>query len=625
MTIQSHVEAIRGIALAQLVLSPLNVRKVYSESGVAELAELIHTEGVLQNLAGYELPSSAKGRRNKSFAVVAGGRRWRALQLLLSQKRVHSDYIVPFLVTTEARAVAISLVENSGREPLHPADEFEAFRTLIDAGQTVEEVAAHFGVVPLVVQRRLKLANVAPEFIQSYRDGELNLEHLHAFAVTDEHERQRAVWKGLPKHSRSAYSLRQALTESEISSKDPRVKFVTLKAYEKAGGHVRKDLFSEDDNTFVTDLELLDQLVQQKLQRHADSLKSESAAWIETVPRVDYSDRASFGRVKMIDREPSAEEQETLSTLEQELAAVESEAAETQDDGPHLDSLEERRDHLETAIFDLKERCRTPDPAQQARSGILVSIDHVGKVRVERGLLKPDDAKLFAERDKQTARESGQVRDRSHSAALLSRLTAQRTLALRAVFAQDPEVALAAVVHRLVLNTFYDSFSKTSSTLKIEPRRVDLNHFDKDLESTKAHAWITAQSQHLKAMLPEDPRQLFQWVLRQSYVERLALLAFCAAQSLDAVQTHEDASDADELARALKMDLRQWWAPTRGGYLNSVPKAAVLAAVAEGISADAATKLEPLKKGPLAEEAERLLADRGWLPAFLRPAWMPAG
>lgn len=100
MTIQSHVEAIRGIALAQLVLSPLNVRKVYSESGVAELAELIHTEGVLQNLAGYELPSSAKGRRNKSFAVVAGGRRWRALQLLLSQKRVHSDYIVPFLMTT---------------------------------------------------------------------------------------------------------------------------------------------------------------------------------------------------------------------------------------------------------------------------------------------------------------------------------------------------------------------------------------------------------------------------------------------------------------------------------------------------------------------------------------------
>ena len=622
MTIESHVAAIRGIALGQLALSPLNVRKHHSDGAIAELAELIATEGILQNLAVCETPDGT-GQPTPHFAVIAGGRRWRALQLLLSQHRLTPDYLVPCLVTTEVRAVAISLVENSARESLHPADEFEAFRALIDAGQTVEEVAAHFGILPLVVQRRLKLANVAPEFIQLYRDGGLNLDHLMAFAVTDDHERQRAVWKGLPKHSRTPYSLREALTETEISSQDPRVKFVTLKAYEKAGGHVHKDLFSDDDNTFLLDPEVLDRLVQQKLQKHATAVKAESPAWIETVPRVEYADRAIFGRVTMIDREPTPEERETLNSHEHELTALEAELETLPADDPRAEGLDERREALETALDDLREQLRVPDPEQQARAGIRISIDHTGKAYTERGLLKPEDAKLFADRAKVKAADCTETADRSHSAALLSRVTAHRTLALRAVFAQDPEIALAAVVHRMVVHTFYDRFSRGASALQIEARRVDLNPYAKDLSETKAHAWLTAQYQHLKGLLPEEPAQLFPWVLGQPYVERLALLAFCAAQSLDAVQNTEGPSHADDLARALKMDLRRWWTPTRSNYLNSVPKAAILAAVHEAVSAEAATRLEPLKKAGLAEEAERLLADTGWLPSFLRTAWMP--
>lgn len=80
---------------------------------------------------------------------------------------------------------------------MHPADEFEAFKTLIDAGETIEDVAARFRVDPIVVQRRLKLANVSPTFIELYREGKVNLEHLTALAATDDHVRQLAVWQSL--------------------------------------------------------------------------------------------------------------------------------------------------------------------------------------------------------------------------------------------------------------------------------------------------------------------------------------------------------------------------------------------------------------------------------------------
>lgn len=122
-------------------------------------------------------------------------------------------YEVPCRVTTYDRAVEISLAENSGRQAMHPADQFEAFKKLLDAGQSVEDVAARFGVAPLIVQRRLKLANVRPEFLALYRSGKVSLEHLMAFAVTDDHARQLQVWQGLKPYERHPSDIRRALTE----------------------------------------------------------------------------------------------------------------------------------------------------------------------------------------------------------------------------------------------------------------------------------------------------------------------------------------------------------------------------------------------------------------------------
>ena len=174
MSTETHVQ-FRFIDVRHLSLSPLNVRKTGGDTGIEQLADLIAAEGVLQNLDVYEC-DEGEGKKKTTHAVVAGGRRWRALQLLIRQKRIKPDYAVPCLVVGRERAVQISLAENSGREPMHPADEFDAFRQLIDAGQSVEDVAARFGVAPVVVQRRLKLANVGPTFIALYREGDITLE-----------------------------------------------------------------------------------------------------------------------------------------------------------------------------------------------------------------------------------------------------------------------------------------------------------------------------------------------------------------------------------------------------------------------------------------------------------------
>src|SRR5204863_2788163 len=76
---------------------------------------------------------------------------------------------------------------------------------------------------------------------------------------------------------------------------------------------------------------------------------------------------------------------------------------------------------------------------------------------------------------------------------------------------------------------------------------------------------------------------------------------------------------ADRLARAVGLDMAEaGWRPTAANYLGRVSKARILEAVREAKGEAATQLIDHLKKGDMAKEAERLLADTRWLPEPLR-------
>ena len=95
-----------------------------------------------------------------------------------------------------ADASEISLAENVVRVAMHPADQFEAFRTVIDNGATVAYVAARFGVSEDIVEKRLKLGRLSPVILAAYRADDIGLEQAQAFALSDDHAAQEAVYAG---------------------------------------------------------------------------------------------------------------------------------------------------------------------------------------------------------------------------------------------------------------------------------------------------------------------------------------------------------------------------------------------------------------------------------------------
>jgi ParB family transcriptional regulator, chromosome partitioning protein len=115
-----------------------------------ELAASIAAHGLLQNL---QVRPAAKGGK---FEVAAGGRRLAALKLLAQRKQMSRLAEIACNVLDDEDAGEISLAENTIRIPMHPADQFDAFKALADTGKGAEEIAGRFGCTPAVVCQRLR-------------------------------------------------------------------------------------------------------------------------------------------------------------------------------------------------------------------------------------------------------------------------------------------------------------------------------------------------------------------------------------------------------------------------------------------------------------------------------------
>jgi ParB family chromosome partitioning protein len=251
-------------------------------------------------------------------------------------------------------------------------------------------------------------------------------------------------------------------------------------------------------------------------------------------------------------------------------------------------------------------------------SGAILSIDREGKLRIEQGLLKPEDKARFARAAKAAQRIATSKGPRIHSAVLARRLAAHRTLGVQVALCEQPTVALVAITHRLALSTFYGLLYGSGSAIRVKPEAADVRSYGQDVEKSKALTSLAEHREELQRELPPDADHLMPWLLKQPEAGVLKVLACCVALTADGVHADDSPHAIDALARAAQLDMRQWWSATADSYFGSVSKARILEVVREAISPDVATALSDLKKSALAKAAEERLAGKGWLPSSLR-------
>jgi ParB family chromosome partitioning protein len=657
----------RDIPFNKLVLSQSNVRRVKAGVSIEQLAESIALRTLLQSLS-VRAVLDEDGKETGMFEVPAGGRRYRALELLVKQKRMAKTQPVPCVVRDDGLAEDDSLAENDERVGLHPLDQFRTFKLLRDGGMSEEDIAARHFVSPAIVKQRLRLASVSPKLHEVYAEDGMTLEQLMAFSVTADQARQEQVWDNVSRSQLDEpYQIRRMLTENTVRASDRRAQFIGLDVYEQAGGAVMRDLFQHDDGGWLQDVPLLDRLVTGKLKAQAETISDEGWKWIAVAVNFPYGHTDGLRELDGMPADLTDGERATMEALRAEYDKLEAEYAEA-DELP--DEIDQRLGEIEAALSAFDARPAVYCPADIARAGVFISIDDEGTLSVDRGYIRPEDeAPVVVDAEAESAVGSEGAGGEGGNAPvpravitvggvpaepeddeddgikplpdrLVTELTAHRTLALRDALAAHPSVAFAAVLHNFVLATFY-RFASSGGCLEIAVRSPTLPAQAPGLNDSVAAGAIDARHDAWKARLPKEDGGLWDALMAFDATERASLLAHCASLSVNAlyepanrynegrVSAHgvrRRLDQADVLARAVGLDMAAaGWKTSVDNYLGRVTKPRILEAVREAKGGASVQLIDHLKKGDMAREAERLLEGTGWLPEPLRLAEAEVG
>ena len=611
------------IAVAKLEKSPLNARRTARSDGIGELKASILSHGLMQNLV---VTASDDG----TYHVIAGGRRLEAIHSLQAEGKLPPDFAVPCQIVTEEYALEMSLAENTIRLAMHPADQFQVFAELIDKGATAAEVAERFGVEESLVHKRMKLARVAPELLQEYRNDGMTLECLMAYTITDDHRRQRKVFKSLQDWQKDDPEIiRNALTEKMVEASSKLARFVGLDAYTAAGGSSRADLFG--DEVYLEKPALLNKLAEKKLDGIRGELEAEGWNWIEINPERDWNLINRCSRIKPMLVEAPSELVNLKSTLDSELEEIERALEDTESD-ELLDQQQTVRDRVDQVEEQLVAFVGF-DTDQKSLAGCFVSIGQDGTPFIEKGLVRPEHRKQLAKLLKTDDGDSEPARTKPKGAlsGTLQRDLADARLRIAQVeIAKHPMVALDLLIFQVAVTLLDKRATDDGADVQFKKSRLRPSSGIETTVADNAFEAI-AQSLLLDWLKPKSEATRFESFRCMPETAKLDVLAYCLALTLKPklAPTTGDAATAYDTALSLTAaSVADYWRPTKDNLLSRLTREQLLVISREVLGNGWSQSHMSEKKTLLVDQLHRAFSDpeksgrtpdqidmlKGWLP-----------
>lgn len=160
------------LAVAALNPSPLNPRKRFDQQALADLAESLRENGMLQPVVVRPIPEGQPG--HGAYWIVAGERRWRAAQLA-GLKHIPVRILEHL---DDAGHLRLALTENDARKDLDPVEQARAYRQLAElTGQTQAQIGQSIGRAPSTIANALRLLDLPEDVLTRISVGELSPSH----------------------------------------------------------------------------------------------------------------------------------------------------------------------------------------------------------------------------------------------------------------------------------------------------------------------------------------------------------------------------------------------------------------------------------------------------------------
>ncbi|WP_145381789.1 ParB/RepB/Spo0J family partition protein [Staphylococcus cohnii] len=180
--IEEDHNSVESIHTERIVPNRYQPRQVFEPNKIKELAESIDEHGLLQ-------PIVVRPIEEDMFEIIAGERRFRALQSL---NKTYADVIIRDLGDEETAVVA--LIENIQRENLSVVEEAEAYKKLLELGDTTQsELAKSVGKSQSFIANKLRLLKLAPKVIERLREGKVTERHARAMLSLSDEDQETLV------------------------------------------------------------------------------------------------------------------------------------------------------------------------------------------------------------------------------------------------------------------------------------------------------------------------------------------------------------------------------------------------------------------------------------------------
>lgn len=202
--------SVRVLRLRDVEPNTAQPRRDFDEERLAELADSIAKNGILQPLA---VRPVGHGR----YQIIAGERRWRAARMAGL-----SEIPAMILDADEQHSMELAMIENLQREDLNPVEEAEGYRTLMtEYGLTQEEVAERVGKSRPTVANAVRLLALDETVLDLLKKGEISTGHARALLPLSSAAEQNTIAERIAEQGmtvRQVESLVRKLQEAEAEA-----------------------------------------------------------------------------------------------------------------------------------------------------------------------------------------------------------------------------------------------------------------------------------------------------------------------------------------------------------------------------------------------------------------------
>jgi ParB family chromosome partitioning protein len=203
---------VRQVPLASLRPNRHQPRESFHEESLAELAESIRAQGVLQPIVAVE-------EEPGQFTIVAGERRWRAAR----QAGLDRVPVVVREVGDDSSWLELALVENLQRSDLNPVEEAEAYQALRDRfGLTQDQIGQRVGKGRPTVTNALRLLRLPESVLGLLRSGALSAGQARPLLAVEDPRRQAQLAQQAADRGLSARELEALVAASAATGKPKR-------------------------------------------------------------------------------------------------------------------------------------------------------------------------------------------------------------------------------------------------------------------------------------------------------------------------------------------------------------------------------------------------------------------